>query len=166
MNVLALRGKSNVGKTSILKKLMKQVVDEEQTFKKDKIFICKYSKKIFVKKIDPNDDKWFTTKAKRNISNLTILTEYKGKIIVISSMGDSTDLVVGSIEAAKRMYKNKYNKDIDVDVYICACRKRMKLENMLNCNNVNYIDKDRSNKKYIKDNIFVEMLINELNKLI
>lgn len=158
MKIIALRGGSDSGKTSILKKLMAELLkDNELIYSHFKIeTICQMT--------DPKNEKWFTKNNKKNISNLTITLRYKEKIVTITSIGDSTELIVNSFEGAKRGVKKKNNRD-EIDIYVCACHPKMNLSKTFGCN-VFYVDKNRYEKDKMNDNALVNSLVSELNKLI
>lgn len=159
MKVIALRGESDVGKTSILKKLMGKLLIENE------LVDSHFKKETVLRMIDPDDEKWFTKKDKKNISNLTVTLKYKGRLVTITSMGDSKDLIVGSLEGAKRRLIKNNNKE-EVAVYICACHPKMNVETMLGCDCVKYICKKAVEKEKTDDDSFAEKIISQLNGLI
>ena len=159
MKVIALRGESDVGKTSILKKLMGKLLIENE------LVDSHFKKETVLRMIDPDDEKWFTKKDKKNISNLTVTLKYKGRLVTITSMGDSKDLIVGSLEGAKRHLIKNNNKE-EVAVYICACHPKMNVETMLGCDCVKYICKKAVEKEKTDDDSFAEKIISQLNGLI
>ena len=159
MKVIALCGKSDVGKTSILKKLMRELLNENE------LVDSRYKKETVLRMIDTEDEKWFTKKDKKNISNLTITLEFNGKLVTITSMGDSKDLIVGSLEGAKRRLIRNGNKE-EIAIYICACHPKMNVGAMLGCDCVKYICKEKTEKGKINDQKVTKQLKFELNKLL
>ena len=159
MKVIALRGETDIGKTSILKKLMGELLIENE------LVDSHFKKETVLRMINPDDEKWFTKKDKKNISNLTVTLKYKGRLVTITSMGDSKDLIVGSLEGAKRRLIKNNNKE-EIAVYICACHPKMNVETMLGCDCVKYICKEKTEKSKINDQKVMEQLKFELNKLL
>lgn len=159
MKVIALQGQPNVGKTSVLKTLMGKLITGNE-------FIDSHFKKETVlRMIDPDDEKWFTKKDKKNISNLTVTLKYKGKLVTITSLGDSKDLIVGSLEGTKRRLIKNNIKEI-IALYICACHPKMDIETMLGCDCVKYICKEKFDSEKVNDNSFAKEIISSINELI
>lgn len=161
MKVIALRGKQNVGKTSILKKLMSKLLTDG-----GKLIDSKYRKETVSRAIDPSDERWFAKKNRKNISNLTVTLEYKGSIVTITSMGDSKKSIVDSLERARSRLEKKGIKE-KIAVYICACHPRMDIASMLGCDHVCYIDKRKcESADMMNDDKFIDDLVFELDKSI
>lgn len=174
MKVIALRGESNSGKTTVLKMLMDRLLKgkedptDGEKFKDEIEFVySRFRLETIKKMLNPEDDKWFTTNEKINISNLTatFVTD-KGQNITINSMGDAKELILGSLKNAEKRLKKKCITNSEPDVYICACHPRMNLEKMLNCKDVTYIEKKKISEEKRKDSKVVDIIISELNKLI
>lgn len=174
MKIIALRGESNSGKTTVLKMLIDQLLKEKERDKKEKkikvdieFADSRFRPETIKKMLNPKDDKWFTTKEKTNISNLTVtfVTE-KGKCITITSMGDAKELILGSLKNAEKRLKKKGITNSEPDVYICACHPRMNIEKMLNCKDVTYIEKKKIPEEKREDSEVVDIIISELNKSI
>lgn len=174
MKVIALRGESNSGKTTVLKMLMDRLLKgkedptEGEKFKDEIEFVySRFRLETIKKMLNPEDDKWFTTNEKINISNLTItFVTDKGQNITITSMGDAKELILGSLKNAEKRLKKKGITNSEPDIYICACHPRMNLEKMLNCKDVIYIEKIKTPKIKRKDSKVVDIIISELNKLL
>lgn len=161
MKVIALRGEPNSGKTTVLKMLMDRLLKDEKNFVNSR-----FRTDTIKKMLNPKDEKWFTTNEKINISNLTLTLKYKEKYVTITSMGDSKELIVGSLKNAEKRLNKEGITDSEPDIYICACHPRMNLEKMLNCKGVIYIEKIKTPKIKRKDSEVVDIIISELNKLL
>lgn len=118
MKIIGLIGKSNSGKTSALKYLMTKILEQKgvevlySSWRRSAI-----TPEELVKTIINN---WGTPKG--NIHNLTIAVKYKGKIIGITSFGDSLKYEI--IPAIEKII----NKCGGCDIFVCGRHDRNSLD--------------------------------------
>lgn len=160
MDVIALRGKPNTGKTTTIKHLIKDILSPCGDREKGELLYCRYKRPMLDRVLDPNDEKWFTSMEKKNVQNVTVLVKYKGKYIAITTLGDGKDLIIGAYNSAKKNLESKYGIR-QIDIYICACHPRMDVEKMFGCK-TKYVDKNdfpdaEKNDSYFKSLLFDEM---------
>ena len=161
MKVIALRGDKNVGKTSILKKLMSKLLTGG-----GRLVESWHRNEVVYQMIDPNDDKWLKRGDKGEISDLTVTLEYKGSIITITSLGDMEKIIFRELEKAKLRLKKKGTKG-EIAVYICACHPGMNIASLPGCDHVSYIDKEKcESADMMNDDKFIDDLVFELDKSI
>lgn len=147
MDIIVLRGKSNSGKTSSLKYLMMKILDMNG-------ITPLYSSRFFSndpKKLKENiKTKWYT--AKGNISDLSIIVHYNGKVVCITSYGDSLVDIKPALDRAINLFGK-------CDIFICGrhmCNDPEMEFSEYYPENVVIVEKSRSlvNTDYDKDNVF------------
>lgn len=118
MKIIALRGRSDVGKTSSIKLLICELIEKGAS-----VEYCFNTRKMLLRIIDRNDRKWYTASG-RNVQNITVALKFKGKIIVIATVGDSTDLIKNAfLQTIKHLpYDSSH-----INGYICGCHPKMDL---------------------------------------
>ena len=163
MKTIALCGRSDTGKTSTVKMFMKYLIDNGAKLK-----YCYYTNPIFQDIITYGSERWKTSHG--NVRNITAILGYKGKTIVVTSVGDSTTQIKNSFDLA---LKKSGFKQLQIDVFVCACHPRMNLSGALgvNPNNIIYVEKQvcvesLCNKMLICNLQDKQHLIDELNKII
>lgn len=130
MKIIALQGKPNVGKTSVLKLLMSKMLEEGAA-----VIYC-YYKHLYPRIIDPTDEKWYTWN--RNVQNLTILLQHKGKRVLITSVGDAISQIRGAVLGTVE----RSGMDISaLDTVVCACHPHMDLQTIFPDAEIEYIEK-------------------------
>lgn len=146
MDIIVLTGKSSSGKTSSLKYLMMKILDMNG-------ITVLYSSRFFSndpKKLKENIvNKWYTSKG--NISDLSILVQYNGKIVCITSYGDSINDVKSALDRAIGSFGK-------CDLFICGrhmCNDPEMEFSEYHPENIVSIEKARSLVKtdYYKDNV-------------
>ena len=163
MKIIALRGRSDTGKTSTVKMFMKDLIDNGAKLK-----YCYYTNPIFQDIITYGSERWRTSHG--NVRNITAIIGYKGKTIVVTSVGDSTIQIKGSFDLA---LKKSGFKQLQIDVFVCACHPRMNLSGALGVNpdEIIYVEKQvcaesLCNKMLKCNSQDKQHLIDELNKII
>lgn len=146
MDIIVLSGKSSSGKTSSLKYLMMKILDMNGiTVLYSSQFLSNDPKKLKENIVN----KWYT--AKGNISNLSILVQYNGKVVCITSYGDSIVDIKSALDRALRFFGK-------CDIFICSrhmCNDPEMEFSEYHPENIVIIEKARSlvNTDYDKDNV-------------
>lgn len=147
MDIIVLSGKSSSEKTSSLKHLMMKILDMNG-------ITVLYSSQF--RSNDPKElkenivNKWYT--AKGNISDLSILVQYNGKVVCITSYGDSLADIKSALTGAIRFFGK-------CDLFICGrhiCNNPEIEFSEYHPENIVIIQKSRSlvNTDYDKDNVY------------
>lgn len=109
MKIIAVEGKSNIGKSTVIKNTIKDLITNEN-------FQVEWMRYSYIGRnpVDVIDERWFTNK--HNVSDIRILLNIKGKTICIVSVGDSVKQI---IDAYNRTMK--HCSKTECDLFVCAC---------------------------------------------
>lgn len=162
MKIIALRGKSDTGKTSTVKMFMKDLIDNGAELQ-----YCYYTNSVFQDIITYGSERWKTSYG--NVRNITAILVYNSKTIVVTSVGDSTTQIKDSFNLA---LKRARFTPLQIDVFVCACHPRMNLSGALGVNpdEIIYVEKqvctENQSDKMLKYNLQDKQhLFDELNNL-
>lgn len=161
MEIIGLIGKSNSGKTSSLKYLILNLLDL------DEIKIL-YSSRLFSespKQLKENIlDNWKTETG--HIKDITVLLEYKGKKIGITTYGDSLNDILSALNTIIKRFDG-------CDIFVCGRHANNSLEEEFYDYNIDKfysIPKERSSsdENYNGENIstgseLIDCILNEIN---
>lgn len=160
MKIIGLIGKSNSGKTSSLKNLILNLLDLNE-------INVLYSSRMFSKdaeQLKKNiSDNWKTETG--HIRDITVLLEYKGKKIGVTTYGDSIKDIFSALKTIIKRFGG-------CDIFVCGRHANNSLEKEFKdyANEFYTIPKERasSDEKYNDENILtaealVECLLNEIN---
>ena len=117
MKIIGLIGKSNSGKTSALKHLMIKILEQKGV---EVLYSSSHPSTTATVLSNSIMHNWVTSKG--NVRNLTIAVKYKGKIIGITSFGDSLKYEI--IPAIEKII----NKCGGCDIFVCGRHKRNNLD--------------------------------------
>ncbi len=161
MKIIGLIGKSNSGKTSSLKHLILNMLDL------DEIKIL-YSSRLFSnnpKQLKDNIlDNWETETG--HIRDITVLLEYKGEKICITTYGDSLNDILHALNKVMKRFGG-------CDIFVCGRHANNSLKEEFSnykVDKIKRIQKNRSlsNENYNDDNISIanellDCILNALN---
>lgn len=161
MKIIGLIGKSNSGKTSSLKYLILNLLDL------DEIKIL-YSSRLFSespKQLKENIlNNWKTETG--HIKDITVLLEYKGKKIGITTYGDSLNDILSALNTIIKRFDG-------CDIFVCSRHENNSLEEEFYDYNIDKfysIPKERSSsdENYNGENIstgseLIDCILNEIN---
>lgn len=161
MKIIGLIGKSNSGKTSSLKHLILNMLDL------DEIKIL-YSSRLFSnnpKRLKENIlDNWQTETG--HIKDITVLLEYKGKKIGITTYGDSLNDILSALNTIIKRFDG-------CDIFVCSRHENNSLEEEFYDYNIDKfysIPKERASSEgnYDDENIstgndLTDYILNEIN---
>ncbi len=110
MKIIAVEGKTNTGKSSIIKELVIDLIENH----KFNVLWMNYAW-AGQNPIDVIKKRWYT-KRKHNVSDIRILLEKDGKILCVVSAGDSLNQITDAYHRTIRHLPQQ-----TVDLFVCAC---------------------------------------------
>ena len=140
--LIAIKGKSNSGKTSSLKYLMIKCLENPKFIPKHATRYFSYDPKTMINNLK---DHWLTKSG--NVSDITITFQYKNIIICITSYGDSLN---GDILPALDRTIKKFGK---CDIFVCGRHSNNDVHSefyVYNVEHITSVSKERANR----DNLY------------